>query len=89
MPEQIRPEVSSLKSDSDMFISGDEPYLVIIPSEKEEIEILSVEKDINSTKGINVKYKVTPASTNMELNSRVKVLKFNEKFNPIKSSKIK
>lgn len=89
IPEQIRPEVSSLKTDSSMFISGDEPYLIIIPSEKEEIEILSVEKDINSIKGVNVKYKVKPASTNTELNSRIKVLKFNKKFNPIRSSKIK
>lgn len=89
IPEQIRPEVSSLKTDSDMFISGDEPYLIIIPGEKEEIEITSVERDINSTKGVNVKYKVNPTSTNTELNSRIKVLKFNEKFNPISSSKIK
>lgn len=89
IPEQIRPEISSLKTDSTMFISGDEPYLIIIPSEKEEIEILSVEKDINSTKGVNVKYKLNPSSTSTELNSRIKVLKFNEKFNPISSSKFK
>ena len=87
IPEQIRPEISSLRTDSDMFISGDEPYLIIIPGEKEEIEITSVKRDINSTTGVNVKYKVSSVPTNTELNSRIKVLKFNEKFNPIRSSK--